>query len=355
MSDMLLSASELAARLAHRAEAVCRHYLPGGRLRGNYWICGDVQGTKGRSLHVHLAGQRAGRFSDMATGEYGDLLDLIMLNRDCGFGEACAEARAFLGQPLPPLQRTGAAKAGSAGNHLRRAEAARQLFAASQPIQGTLGEAWLLKRGISISSLPAADVAALRFNPRCYYLTPAGRGKWPAMVAGVTDCAGRITGVHRTFLARDGLDTHGVTRAPVDNPRRALGNLSGYGVRFGSAGDTLLVAEGIETALSLKTALPNIPVVASLSAVFLSTFILPEGLRRLYIAMDDDDAGRIASERLQTRAHGIDVRVLAPKGDDFNTDLLDPGAGGLRNRLSGQLAADDRRFPATGPSSSRER
>ncbi len=68
--------SELSRRLADQAEAVCRAYLPAGRRHGRYWIVGDVQGTKGRSLYVKLHGGGAGYWTDAASGEHGDLLDL---------------------------------------------------------------------------------------------------------------------------------------------------------------------------------------------------------------------------------------------------------------------------------------
>lgn len=71
----MLSASELADRLARDAEAVCRHYHSAGRRAGNYWIVGDVANSKGRSLYVYLFGPRAGRWTDAATGQYGDLLN----------------------------------------------------------------------------------------------------------------------------------------------------------------------------------------------------------------------------------------------------------------------------------------
>ncbi|TAU38940.1 DNA primase, partial (plasmid) [Rhizobium leguminosarum] len=73
----MLSASDLAGRLAQDAEAVCRHYLSAGRRAGNYWLVGNVANNKGRSLYVHLAGPRAGRWTDAATGQFGDLLDLV--------------------------------------------------------------------------------------------------------------------------------------------------------------------------------------------------------------------------------------------------------------------------------------
>uniref|UniRef100_UPI001FD17F3E ParB/RepB/Spo0J family partition protein n=1 Tax=Gluconacetobacter entanii TaxID=108528 RepID=UPI001FD17F3E len=73
-------AGDLARRLAENAEAVCRHYLSAGRRHGNYWLVGDVHNTPGRSLYVRLHGGpdgrgRAGKWTDGATGQHGDLLD----------------------------------------------------------------------------------------------------------------------------------------------------------------------------------------------------------------------------------------------------------------------------------------
>jgi hypothetical protein len=82
----LLSAGELARRLSSHAEAVCRHYLKAGRKEGRYWLVGDTSGAPGRSLYVRLSGPESGRgaaghWTDAATDEHGDLLDLIALNR----------------------------------------------------------------------------------------------------------------------------------------------------------------------------------------------------------------------------------------------------------------------------------
>ncbi len=56
----MLSASQLADRLARDAEAVCRYYLSAGHRAGNYWIVGDVANSKGKSLYVHLSGRALG-------------------------------------------------------------------------------------------------------------------------------------------------------------------------------------------------------------------------------------------------------------------------------------------------------
>ncbi len=98
-------ASELARRLARDAEAVCRHYLSNGRRRGRYWTVGDVRNTPGRSLFVRLSGPdtgpgAAGHWTDAASAEHGDLLDVI--RSSCGFSDfrdVAEEARRFLALP----------------------------------------------------------------------------------------------------------------------------------------------------------------------------------------------------------------------------------------------------------------
>ena len=73
-------AAELSRRLARDAEAVCRHYLSSGRRQGRYWTVGDVRNAPGRSMFVRLQDSSkgpAGKWQDAATGEHGDLLDVI--------------------------------------------------------------------------------------------------------------------------------------------------------------------------------------------------------------------------------------------------------------------------------------
>ncbi|MGA7657768.1 MAG: DNA primase, partial [Methylocella sp.] len=79
---MVENASKLARHLACQAEAVCRHYLSNGRRQGRYWLVGDTRNTPGRSMFVRLKGPEsgkgaAGKWTDAATGEHGDLLDVI--------------------------------------------------------------------------------------------------------------------------------------------------------------------------------------------------------------------------------------------------------------------------------------
>ncbi|WP_210405435.1 hypothetical protein [Rhodophyticola sp. CCM32] len=106
------TAAGIAQRLGRDTEAVCRHYLSNGRKQGNYWIVGDTDNAPGRSLYVRLTGPvsgkgAAGKWTDAATGEHGDLLDLITANlKLSSLSDTLDEARRFLNlpKPGPPLR-----------------------------------------------------------------------------------------------------------------------------------------------------------------------------------------------------------------------------------------------------------
>ena len=333
-------AADLAYRLARNAEAVCRHYLSNGHREGRYWLIGDVTNTPGRSLFVRLSGPdsgkgAAGKWTDAATGQHGDLLDLISMNRGLDrLRDALDEARSFLSLPRPDLGHANRHETSPAPR--ASPESARRLFAMSHPISGTIAEAYLRRRGIA--ALHASG--SLRFHPRCYYRPDADAPTetWPALIAAVTDLDGRITGAHRTWLDPSGRD-----KAPIDTPRRAMGHLLGHGVQFGVAHDVMAAGEGIETMLSLRGIMPTLPMVAALSANHLAAILFPAALRRLYVARDSDPAGDAAVSTLNDRAAaaGIEALTLSPALGDFNEDLLCLGASELRAALRLQLAPED--------------
>ena len=128
------------------------------------------------------------------------------------------------------------------------------------------------------------------------------------------------------------------SKADVASPRKALGRVYGLAVRFGMPADSvapLLVGEGIETVLSLVTAVPEITAAAALSAGSLGSFALPPACRRLVIARDNDPEGERAAERLARRCAraGVAATVIVPQGGDFNDDIVALGAGVLAARF----------------------
>ena len=316
-----MNATAVATALGARAEEVCRRYLPHGRRHGRYWTAGDVRGARGRSLFVRLAPPGIpGKWTDAATGEHGDLLDLIRIASGAGsLRAALAEARAFLA--LPP-----AAVAGGSDSYDRTA-AARRLWQRCRAIDGTHAEAYLRARAIYRCRFPA-----LRFHPSLMHRDGGGMRRLPALVAAVTGADRHVTGVHRTWL-----DPQRPAKAPVARPRKALGRVHGLAVRFGApAAGTLLVGEGIETVLSIVTALPDTIAASALSAGSLGAFAPPAGLARLVIARDNDAEGERAAARLARRCAraGVAARIAVPEDADFNDDLLALGSAALAARLA---------------------
>ncbi len=334
-----LDASDLAQRLGRQAEAVCRHYLGTGNRQGNYWQVGDARNTPGRSMFVRLKDSPkgpAGKWQDAATSEHGDLLDVIRESLGLvDFADVAEEARRFLKhprpEPQPPSNRPASTPAPPGSS-----EAARRLFAISLPIGGTIAEKYLRRRGITALH----GTGNLRFHPRCYYRPEehSPTETWPALIAAVTDLSGKITGAHRTWLAPEGFD-----KAPIDTPRKAMGDLLGHAVRFGIAGDVMAAGEGIESVLSVREAIPGMAMAAALSAAHLAAILFPDTLRRLYIVRDNDPAGDGAMVTLIERANaaGIEAITLSPVFEDFNDDLRQIGIDALRANVRVQLAPQD--------------
>ncbi|WP_232730230.1 DUF7146 domain-containing protein [Novosphingobium kunmingense] len=313
-------------------------------------MVGDVAGTPGRSLYVRLFETERGAIGnwvDAATGEHGDLVDLIRLNQRHGrLAETIDEAERFLS--LPPsvshVDRTGAAFANPA--RAGSPTAARRLFAASKPLSGSLAASYLRSRGIT----RVADLPALRFHPRCYYKpnevdVPGTPEAFPALISAITDNDGGHTGTHRTWL-----DPSDEMKARVASPRRAMGNILGNAVRFGTTDKVLIAGEGIETVLSLREVLPTMPMAAATSSAHLAAILFPPTLRRIYVARDRDAAGDAAFGILTDRAQsaGIELLPLLPDLGDFNDDLRQHGSMALGQRVRLLLHEQDRTHVAIG-------
>jgi phage/plasmid primase-like uncharacterized protein len=138
------------------------------------------------------------------------------------------------------------------------------------------------------------------------------------MVAAVQNCAREIVGVHRTFLRTDGS-----AKANLDPQKMALGAIAGGAVRLAKPAETLALAEGVETALSVLQA-TGIPIWATLGTANLVRIEVPDPVRQIILCADADAAGEAAARTVAVRlaAEGRNVNIARPPaGKDFN-DLL---------------------------------
>ena len=208
------------------------------------------------------------------------------------------------------------------------------------PIEPEIARPTARIRDLARSSCPVADCAdainyldsrglwplppqcSLRAHAGAEYFEEARRiGRYPALLASVRDIDGASVSMHVTYLSEGNkLEDH--------TPRKLLGPLTG---RTGCAvrlvpleGDTLGIAEGIETALS-AIRLHEVPTWAAMSAPVLAKFEPPDTVRRLIVFADRDIAGLEATARLFEHLQGrvtVEMRLPSAPATDFNEALI---------------------------------
>ena len=335
-------AAEIAGMLATRIDALVRELLPRGKREGHEWLIGSVAGEPGRSLSVRLAGSRAGVWADFSSADdRGDALDLVAAVLYRGDKRAAlAWSRTWLGldsgsgpapqRRAPPPQRQAVAAEAEAA---ARRKAAQRIWLSAQPhLAGTPAAAYLRGRGIDLAELQRQP-RALRFHPT---LNNRESGQtWPALVAAVCDGSGAHVATHRTWLAQ----INGCWgKAPLCNPKMSLGAVrggaiplwrgaSGQPLRQAPKGDAVAIAKGIETALSVAIACPELRVLSAVSLANMGNLVLPPAVATVILCIDNDVDNPQADAAVKRAiehytSEGRIVKVAGPPcGKDFNDTL----------------------------------
>lgn len=328
-------ARTLSLLLAERIIPLTLELLPHGHREGVEWRCGSLAGEKGQSLAVRLTGPRRGVWADFSSGERGDALDLVAGNRR----DAMGWARNWLGLgngPVPEVSRPEvSSKVKSTeldqDEQKRRAKARQLWHEAPAGIAGTPVEAYLAGRGIDLREM-GRQPGSLRFHPAVW--CGEVRRPLPAMLAAICGPSGKLVAVHRTWLAQT--PSGDWTKADLQAPKKVLGSFAGGCIRLwrGTSGKSLsmaeqnesaIVAEGIETGLSVALACPERRVLCAVSLSNMKSLKLPEAVREITIAADNDAGNESARKALNAAIHEFIrqcrvVRVAMPEteGRDWN-------------------------------------
>lgn len=177
---------------------------------------------------------------------------------------------------------------------------------------------WFENRGVTPIKTPFADV---RFHHGLkYFHGDEYIGTFPCIVSMLRDNAGRTRTLHRTYITHDGKKPaeipEGKTRKlfTVPNDRSA----SGAAVRIDEPTNVLMLAEGLETALSARR-LTRLPTWACISKDLLRRVEIPESVRIVTVWADKDrsDAGQQAAAELvlRLRDRGIKAVAMLPPGE----------------------------------------
>lgn len=363
--------SEIAALLRDRAEDVARRYCDRGGAyveRGQFYALNPGRADRSvGSFFVTLHGPFQGRWRDMATGQQGDMLDLIGMALGCDRAGAIAEARAFLGlrDAGPPdaarlrarrqaHEEQAAARRDEEGDAARRREgAARRIWMiearALEP--GDPVDLYLRGRGLDLRELPRAP-NAIRHHPALAWRSvdpETGEvldGRAPAMVTAVTAPDGRMVAAHRVWLEqRDGR----WRKLSIPKPKKVLGRFGGAAARVwrgvgadgkplprladAPPGSAAVICEGVEDALAVALLRPDLRVLAAISLGNMGAVGLPPAIETVTLAADNDDHPQAREALLRGiethRAAGRVVRVArSAAGKDFADWVLALRAGG---------------------------
>jgi hypothetical protein len=330
----MIAAHDIARQLAARIVALAADLLPNGHREGAEWRCGSVAGEAGFSLGVHLRGDKAGVWSDFATGEGGDALALVRAVLGLGLPDAMIWSRRWLG-----IDRQGEARK-RRGSALRRRDARRPPsrslsdvadkvrhdpdpdpgrwcgpWQQGLPIAGTPAETYLAGRGLGFDD-PLGDI--LRFHPRRARRNAADQLEYhPAMLALLHDIvSGQPVGIINIFLRPNGGDRLRDRKAKTvtGRARAAAVMLSA----FDGPTEGLTICEGIETGIGLLLD-GCAPVWACGSSGTLASFPVLGGIECLTIAADGDAAGFKAAQAVARRWREADrdAVISAPATGDW--------------------------------------
>ena len=183
---------------------------------------------------------------------------------------------------------------------------------------GTAVERHWLARGLDELPMPTTIRAS-----RSWLRHPEG-GSRPAMIALVQHVERGPVAIHRTWLAIDGS-----AKASFREPRRSLGPVGGAAVRLAPVGETLVVAEGIETAASVMLT-TGFPAWAAISAGGIERLVLPPlPMAAVVIIAADHDrngvgerAARMAAQRWLAEGRRVRISMPPVPGFDWNDILL---------------------------------
>ena len=309
-------AADIAAALGARAEAVCRRYLPQGRKQGRYWVAGDLEGARGRSLFVRLHGpgvpgkvdrrghRRARRPARSRPASLG---------RARRFARRSPRARAFLALPASP----------ASGESYDATRAARRLWRRCRaiPCRGLSPRPRARALPVPGIALPSRASLSRRLFPAPF----SGAGRRRDGDDGATRRAAHL------------VDPRLPAKADVAAPRKALGRIHGRAVRFGRPAAALRCSSAKASRPCRSS--PRRP------GSFRRPRSRPEasarspacrGVARLVIARDNDSEGERAAQRLARRCAraGVAAHVIVSEYGDFNDDLVTLGPRALALRLA---------------------
>jgi hypothetical protein len=190
-------------------------------------------------------------------------------------------------------------------------EKAEKIWSVHKNIKGTLGEQYLLDRGIEISDEPNVG-----FHPKVYH--PELKKFIPALLLAIRSSPdGELCGTHRIFIEETNFK---VTKVKGVEAKLVVGPISGNGIWFGVPGPELYLAEGPESALDVRNFGASF-VVSAISGMNFHQLTIPKYVKTLILCHDNDKAGQASVVRAikSYRRSGLEIETAVSENiKDWN-------------------------------------
>lgn len=343
-------AKDIEFRLNDQAEMVAEHLLgKPNKTSSKEWRFGNKD-----CITVSMSGDSRGKWYNFESGEGGNLFSLIQQELGFDFKAALGYGANLVGGGKVEtvkrlIKEKEEAKKSEQLNQWKDKEVARY-FKEAKAVDGTLAEKYLKEQ----RGLVDGKGLNLRFHPKLYSHKEEGvngaKDKniyHPGLVSFALDKDGNPTGMQAVYLD----EKTGNKRDDVPVGKRSFGYIGGSHITIanGNKEDKIsFIAEGVETAMSIRDAAPGHQVIATLSK---SNFknVDPNRLAKIiFLCMDNDRAdtikhGKVVNDAIEKlKKAGKDVFVVMPKkeGADFNDILKKEGREGVRKELQNKLSGD---------------
>ncbi len=321
--------------LRHQVQTICENFF--GKPKQSLSNANNWRYGKKGSLSVSVGGSYQGSFHNFETGEKGGMIQLLMSELGLDFKAALEEGHRMVGGDLTikPKAKMKAPVVMDDSANARKLSYLKSLVERSQSIQGTVAEKYLAGRAIQHRS--TTDLRYIKdIN--------TGGGNQDikryadGLLAIAKDALGQMTAIQVTYL--DPKTGTKVTGLPIK--KRTIGSLKTSSVNLTpevTSPNLTLVAEGIETALSIKDAIASaeksqVQVLATLGKSNLAKVANERSADKIVLVLDNDKQDwqkdkSIKGAIAQMEAQGKDVRCIQPKLiNDQKTDYNDLAKAG---------------------------
>lgn len=346
---------------------LARDLAPGGTERGGYYFPRNPMRADRHpgSLWIRVSGTGTGAWQDHAVmSKPSDVLSLVHYmacngNPDGTGGDWratrkwCLDWLGWNDASKPRLNEAERERRRAHDAQLRevqqkqrkkdQAEKAKKAFGwwlrASDDLTGTPVWAYFRARGVDLAAFEHQP-GALRYLPKAEHISDVGEiTEWPCLMSAMSAPDGKVSAVHRTWLAEDGSG-----KAPVDKPKKMWPGFGGCMIRLAKGEGNhspeeaarkglsapLLVTEGQEDGLSIALLKPDLRIWAAGTVSNMGNVPDLPCISRLIIAADNDEKVQAKADfenslgKLKRRfgARGCPVSVVrAFHGKDANDQL----------------------------------